>query len=129
MKEDLNLYSDEYNLFSTFWTIGYTIGMIPSQVITTYVRPAVWIPMAEVVWAILTFSFAAVTNAKQIYAIRFLIGLAESPFYVGAMTLLGNWYTPKELATRAGIFYSASFVRSSSSSTVSHLSERFVLTS
>ncbi|KAH8203493.1 hypothetical protein TruAng_002364 [Truncatella angustata] len=109
MKEELNLYSDEYNLFSTFWTIGYTIGMIPSQVITSYVRPSVWIPACEVIWAVLTFCFAAVHNAKAIYAIRFLIGLAEAPFYIGVMTLLGNWYTPKELATRAGIFYSASF--------------------
>ena len=83
--------------------------MIPSQYITTYVRPSVWIPAAEVIWAILTFCFAAVNNAKQIYAMRFLIGLAESPFYVGVMTLLGNWYTPSELAKRAGIFYSASF--------------------
>jgi MFS family permease len=48
----------------------------------------------EVLWAIITFCFAAVTSAKQVYAMRFLIGLFESPFYVGAMTLLGNWYTP-----------------------------------
>ncbi|ETS86533.1 hypothetical protein PFICI_00361 [Pestalotiopsis fici W106-1] len=112
MKEARN----EYNLFSTFWTVGYTIGMIPSQVITSYVRPSVWIPICEVIWAILTFCFAAVRNAKTIYAMRFLIGLAEAPFYIGVMTLLGNWYTPKgklstllRLATRAGIFYSASF--------------------
>jgi ACS family pantothenate transporter-like MFS transporter len=68
--------------------------MIPSQVITTHIRPSLWIPAAEVIWAILTFCFAAVNDAKQVYAMRFLIGLAESPFYVGAMTLLGNWYTP-----------------------------------
>ncbi|KAH8649148.1 major facilitator superfamily transporter [Xylariales sp. PMI_506] len=109
MKEDLNLLSNQYNLFTTFWTIGYTVGMIPSQVITTWVRPSLWIPAAEIIWAIITFCFAAVTSAKQIYAMRFLIGLFESPFYIGAMTLLGNWYTPRELATRAGIFYSASF--------------------
>ncbi|KAF3009078.1 hypothetical protein E8E14_008180 [Neopestalotiopsis sp. 37M] len=100
---------NEFNLFSTFWTIGYTFGMIPSQVITSYVRPSVWIPICEVIWAVLTFCFATVQNAKTIYAMRFLIGLAEAPFYIGVMTLLGNWYTPKELATRAGIFYSASF--------------------
>lgn len=43
----------------------------------------------------LDLCFAAVRNARTIYAMRFLIGLAEAPFYIGVMTLLGNWYTPK----------------------------------
>lgn len=109
MKEDLDITGNEFNYFTTFWTIGYTIGMIPSQYIITYVRPSYYLPACEVGWAITTFSFAAVKTSKQVYAMRFLIGLIESPFYIGAMTLLGNWYTPKELAKRAGIFYSASF--------------------
>jgi ACS family pantothenate transporter-like MFS transporter len=109
MKEDLNLLSDEYNLFTTYWTVGYIVGMIPSQIAISRIRPSIWIPAAEVLWAILTFCFAAVKNEKQVYAMRFLIGLFEAPFYVGAMTLLGNWYTPVELGKRASIFYSASF--------------------
>ena len=109
MKEEIGLLGNEYNLFTTFWTIGYIVGMIPSQIAISRIRASIWIPAAEVVWAILTFSFAAVKNAKQIYALRFLIGLFEAPFYVGAMTLLGNWYTSTELGKRASIFYSASF--------------------
>ncbi|CAH0025837.1 unnamed protein product [Clonostachys rhizophaga] len=109
MKEDLELLSDQYNYFQTLWTIGYTVGMIPSQVILTYVRPSLWLPSVEISWAIITFCFAAVKNYKHVYVLRLLLGLAESPFYVGGMTLLGSWYTPKELATRATIFYSASF--------------------
>ncbi len=109
MKEDLNLLGNQYNFFTTYWTIGYIVGMIPSQIIISHIRPSIWIPAAEVVWAVLTFSFVAVKNEKHIYALRFLIGLFESPFYVGAMTLLGHWYTPTELGKRAGIFYSASF--------------------
>jgi hypothetical protein len=35
--------------------------------------------------------------------------LLKLDFYVGAMALLGNWYTPVELGKRASIFYSASF--------------------
>ncbi|KAF4830757.1 Pantothenate transporter liz1 [Colletotrichum tropicale] len=109
MEEDLELFADQYNYFQTLWTIGYTVGMIPSQIIVTHVRPSIWLPSIEVTWAVLTFFFAAVKNYKHIYALRLLLGLAESPFYVGGMTLLGSWYTPKELATRATIFYSASF--------------------
>ncbi|KAI8284523.1 hypothetical protein K4K60_001839 [Colletotrichum sp. SAR11_57] len=95
MKEDLELFADQYNYSQTLWTIGYTVGMIPSQIIVTLVRPSIWLPSIEVTWAILTFCFAAVKNYKHIYALRLLLGLAESPFYVGGMTLLGSWYTPK----------------------------------
>jgi MFS transporter, ACS family, pantothenate transporter len=95
LKEDLNVQGDQYNLFSTLWTCGYIIGQIPSQLVITKIRPSIWIPCAEVLWAIFSFSFAAVNSVPQVYALRFLIGVAESPFYVGAMTLLGNWYTPK----------------------------------
>ncbi|KAF7554075.1 hypothetical protein G7Z17_g3145 [Cylindrodendrum hubeiense] len=95
MKEDLDLDGDQYNYFQTLWTIGYTVGMIPSQIIVTHVRPSLWLPLAEVTWAILTFCFAAVKSYKHVYALRLILGLAESPFYVGGMTLLGSWYTPK----------------------------------
>ncbi|KAL1631217.1 hypothetical protein SLS56_004464 [Neofusicoccum ribis] len=109
MREDLNLTGNQFNLFTTFWTCGYIVGQIPSQLVITKIRPSIWIPGAEILWAVFTFSFAAMHSEKQIYAVRFLIGLAESPFYVGAITLLGNWYTPEELGKRATIFYSASF--------------------
>lgn len=93
--KDLELLSDQYNYFQTLWTIGYTVGMIPSQVILTYIRPSLWLPSVEISWAIITFCFAAVKNYKHVYVLRLLLGLAESPFYVGGMTLLGSWYTPK----------------------------------
>lgn len=109
MKEDLNLLGDQYNLFSTFWTIGYIVGMIPPQISITRIHPSIFIPSAGLLWAILTFRLAAVNNERQIHAMRFLIGVFEAPFYVGAMTLLWNWYKPTELGKRASIFYSASF--------------------
>jgi len=35
---------------------------------------------AEVVWTVLTFSLSRCNSAEQIYAVRFLVGLAESGF-------------------------------------------------
>ncbi|TVY17249.1 Pantothenate transporter liz1 [Lachnellula arida] len=43
---------------------------------------------------------------------RFVIGVLESPFAVGVLTVMGNWYTKKELAKRIAIFYSASYAAS-----------------
>lgn len=81
------------------------MGMIPSQIILSKVRPSIWIPSCEVAWTILTFILATATTSNQVIAIRFLIGLAESIFYPAAHFVLGSWYKPEELAKRAGIIY------------------------
>tara|TARA_R110002003_G_scaffold46_5_gene3764 strand:+ start:6041 stop:6388 length:348 start_codon:yes stop_codon:yes gene_type:complete len=99
MKEDLNFKGNQYNLLATFFTCGYLVGQIPSQFLLT----------VELLWSILTFCFAAVPNAKTVFALRFLLGMLESPFAVGVLTLMGSWYTPRELGKRIAIFYSASY--------------------
>lgn len=38
MKEDLNLYKNEYNYIVIAWTVGYVIGQWPSNFILTRVR-------------------------------------------------------------------------------------------
>ncbi|PQE04982.1 MFS transporter Liz1 Seo1 protein [Rutstroemia sp. NJR-2017a BBW] len=47
-KEDLGLYGNQLNYMVATWTAGYVIGEIPSNIILTRVRPAIWIPTIEV---------------------------------------------------------------------------------
>ncbi|OAL47188.1 retrograde regulation protein 2 [Pyrenochaeta sp. DS3sAY3a] len=112
MKEDLKFHGNQYNLLSTFFTCGYLVGQIPSQFLLTRIRPSVYLPTVELLWSILTFCFAAVPNVKTVFALRFLLGMLESPFAVGVLTLMGSWYTPRELSKRIAIFYSASYAAS-----------------
>jgi MFS transporter, ACS family, pantothenate transporter len=114
MKEDLNIHGNQYNLLTTFFTCGYLVGQIPSQLLLTKcmklqieirdkrlliigfsVRPSYYLPIVELLWTIVTFCFAAVQSTKQVFALRFLIGMLESPFAVGVITLMGSWYTPR----------------------------------
>ncbi|KAL1303594.1 hypothetical protein AAFC00_006959 [Neodothiora populina] len=112
MKEDLNLYGDELNYMQTLWTVGYVIGQIPSNLILTRVRPSIWIPTVEVVWTICTFCLSRCNSAKQIYAVRFFVGLAESAFYPGMQYIIGSWYRREELAKRSCIFHTSSAIAS-----------------
>ncbi|KPM45127.1 hypothetical protein AK830_g1373 [Neonectria ditissima] len=107
MKEDLGLYQNELNYFTTYFNIGYCIMLIPSQIILTYVRPSLWLPGLEIAWGVITGLIALVHNAKQIYALRFFLGLLESSAWPGMITLLMYWYTPSELAKRMGFYHSA----------------------
>lgn len=74
----------------------------------TRVRPSIWIPTCEVVWAVLTILLAKCTTTTQIYVLRFFIGLAESTFYPGMQYVIGSWYRKDELAKRSCIFHASS---------------------
>ena len=62
--------------------------LIPSQIIITYVRPSIWLPILELVWGLFTGMLALARNAETIYAMRFLIGLCEASAYPGTAVLL-----------------------------------------
>lgn len=110
MKEDLRLYRNQLNYMQTAWTVGYVLGEVPSNILLTRIRPSRWIPAMEVIWSVLTMCLSRCTSAKQIYALRFLIGLAESTFYPGMQYVIGSWYRKDELAKRSCIFHTSSAI-------------------
>ncbi|KAK3335130.1 allantoate permease [Cercophora scortea] len=105
MKEDLSMFSNELVTSTSIWTVGYVIGQIPSNLLLTRVSPRWVIPSLELGWGICTIATSAVKSYQGLYALRFLVGLFESGFYPGIIYLLGSWYTPKEMAKRAMIFW------------------------
>lgn len=93
MKEDLGLYGDELNYFTTWFSVSYCIMLIPSQVIMTWVRPSWWLPGLEIGWGVMTGLIAVCTNAKQVYVLRVFLGLFESSAWPGMVTLFSESLT------------------------------------
>ncbi|KAK9447735.1 major facilitator superfamily domain-containing protein [Limtongia smithiae] len=110
MQEDLHLYGQERNLFYSTYSAGYLLGSTPSQIIINRIRPSTWVPFCEFTWSILVGFLCAVRSAKQIYVLRFLIGLFESASYPAFAYILGSWYGPDELAKRMGVYDCAGYV-------------------
>ncbi|KAF9252239.1 hypothetical protein DTO006G1_2987 [Penicillium roqueforti] len=108
MKEALDLKGNDLNYLTTYWNIGYLIGQLPSQLVLTKIRPSIWLPALELLWRIFVMALASAKNVETLFALRFLIGLCEASAYPGIITLLGNWYTPQELAKRSAIFQASS---------------------
>ncbi|KAK9453357.1 major facilitator superfamily domain-containing protein [Dipodascopsis uninucleata] len=105
MQEDLKLYGQERNLFTTVFNMGYLTGSLPGQIIlTSGIRASYYIPCCEIVWSVLVMAIAACNSAKPIYVLRFFEGLAESAIFPGFNLILGSWYVPDELGKRMALF-------------------------
>ncbi|KAH7030451.1 major facilitator superfamily domain-containing protein [Macrophomina phaseolina] len=104
MKEALSLNGNELVEFTTYFSIGYALGIVPAQIIQTMWRPSIFLPVCEIIWGALTLVTYKSKNAATVYAIRFFLGIFESTSWPGLVALIFNWYTPKELATRLAIF-------------------------
>lgn len=107
MKEDLELYGNQLNLFSTFYSCGVIAGCVPLIFLTTYIRPSLILPTCEATWTVFVMACAGAKSYKTIYGLRFLIGVAESIAFPGFTALISAWYLPDELGKRI-VFYEIS---------------------
>ncbi|KXJ97646.1 major facilitator superfamily domain-containing protein [Microdochium bolleyi] len=104
MKEALSLYGNELVEFTTYFSIGYALFIVPSQMIQTRVRPSLWLPLCETIWGAFTLAIYKAPNAQTIFILRFFLGVFEATSWPGIVNLIFNWYTPSELGVRLAIF-------------------------
>lgn len=150
MKEDLNFQGNRYHLLATFFTcvdiwsgeflrsfflrdVSARPGFGSGKLVSDNFRPARaswYLPTAELCWSIIMFRCAGVQNVKTIFAPRLVVGMLESPYAVGVITVVGRYYTKRgrsycnqqsvtgvtandlelsELGKRIAIFCSASY--------------------
>ncbi|KAG2221620.1 hypothetical protein INT45_005194, partial [Circinella minor] len=55
-------------------------------------------------WGAIVTLMTFVQNYKQLYGLRFCIGVFEAPFHPGMIFLLSSWYTKKVLEKRVMLF-------------------------
>lgn len=113
MKEDLSLYGNELNWLNIAYLSGYVLGQVPFLLLISRPKYSKYVlPTLEIIYGTLTFCQSRVINVDQLYAIRFLVGLAEAPSFAGVHAILGRFYSsrsykgnPPELFVRAGTWF------------------------
>ncbi|KAK9448374.1 major facilitator superfamily domain-containing protein [Limtongia smithiae] len=104
MEDDLKLYGNEYNLFTTFFNIGSISMAIPMQMITFKYRPSIVVPTCELAWTLFTFMVPLCHSVGPIYALRFLVGASQAICYPVFAMMISSWYKPNEMAKRMLIY-------------------------
>ncbi|KAK1705311.1 major facilitator superfamily domain-containing protein [Colletotrichum acutatum] len=105
-EKDLNLTGNQFNVAVSILNIGYMLMQLPSNMLITRTRPGTYIPACTALWSIVSAATAGAGNYTHLLVIRFFLGIAEAPFFPGAMFLLSCWYPCKELALRTAVLYS-----------------------
>lgn len=88
---------------------------IPSNMLMSskWIRPSIYMASCMMAWAIVSACTALAKDYTGLVLVRFFLGVAEAPFYPGAIYMLSIFYTRKEIATRLSILYSGNIFATS----------------
>ncbi|ARM75565.1 MFS transporter [Acidianus manzaensis] len=92
---------------SSLFFVGYFIPQIFSNLgINKYGVRKIF-AIAFTAWGIITILTGFVTSVIQIEVLRFVLGIAEGPFYAGVIFYLSLWFLKPERATANSLFNAA----------------------
>jgi ACS family tartrate transporter-like MFS transporter len=98
MNQDLGITSREFGLIGGIFFFGYFLFEIPSNLLLHRIGARIWIARILIVWGVIAAATGFVHNIRQLYAARFLLGLAEAGFFPGMVLYLTCWLPQREQA-------------------------------
>ncbi|TYJ55971.1 hypothetical protein B9479_003356 [Cryptococcus floricola] len=110
LDKDLGLVGNQYYLMITIFYIPLCLCGTPLSIAAKRFSAARVIPLMMIGFGTCSLLSAAVTNFGGLFALRFLLGIFESPMLPSVVFYLSQFYTRGELARRVGVFYAASSI-------------------
>jgi len=107
MNKELAITSQQYGFIAGIFFFGYSIFEIPSNLLLHRIGARVWIARILITWGIVTMLSGFVRTAHQLYAARFLLGLAEAGYFPGIILYLTYWFRQRQLAQTVALFVTA----------------------
>jgi MFS transporter, ACS family, tartrate transporter len=107
MNKELAITSQQYGLLTGIFFIGYFLFEIPSNLLLHKIGARIWIARILISWGIVAILTGFVQNVSQLYAARFLLGLAEAGYFPGIVLYLTYWFPQREQARAIALFMTA----------------------
>ena len=107
MNKELAITSQQYGFLAGIFFIGYFIFEIPSNLLLHWIGARVWIARILITWGIVTMLSGFVRTTHELYAVRFLLGLAEAGYFPGILLYLTYWFRQRQLAQTVALFLAA----------------------
>ncbi|MFJ1750699.1 MFS transporter [Streptomyces sp. NPDC088116] len=107
MGRDLALTAAQFGFASGVFFIGYIALEVPSNMALHRFGARRWLSRIMVTWGIVSLLFTWVQSTEQLYALRFLLGVAEAGFFPGAILFLSQWVPTRHRTRVLALFYLA----------------------
>ncbi|MEO7724430.1 MAG: MFS transporter, partial [Chthoniobacterales bacterium] len=107
MNKDLAISGQQFGLLVGIFFLGYFLFEVPSNLILHRVGARVWIARILLSWGAVAMATGFVQNVPQLYAARFLLGLAEAGFFPGIVLYFTYWFPRREQARAIALFMAA----------------------
>jgi MFS family permease len=101
---DLGMSEAAYGLAAGAFYLGYVSLGIPVNMALGRIGARASLLLIMMAWGLLSAALAFVTAASQFYALRFLIGVAETGFLPVVLLYLSRWVAQEQRARFNGIF-------------------------
>ena len=113
MNEELAITSKQFGLVAGIFFMGYFLFEIPSNLLLHKLGARIWIARILITWGILAMLTGFVHSVHQLYAVRFLLGLAEAGYFPGIALYLTYWFRQRDQAQAIALFLTGMPARNS----------------
>jgi ACS family tartrate transporter-like MFS transporter len=107
MSQAIGLNASMFGFGSGIFFLGYILFQVPSNLILLRVGARVWIARVVIAWGLVSIASAFVVGPHSFYALRFLLGLAESGFFPGTLLYISLWFPERQRAAAIAYFMAA----------------------
>ena len=104
MNRELGITSQQFGFLTGIFFIGYFLFEIPSNLLLHKIGARIWIARILITWGAVAVLTGFMHSVFQLYATRFLLGLAEAGFAPGMMLYLTYWFRRREQAQAFAVF-------------------------
>jgi MFS transporter, ACS family, 4-hydroxyphenylacetate permease len=119
MNKELELTRTMFGVANTIFYIGYVLCEVPSNLLLVRYGAHRWIPRIMVTWGLASAATMFAVGPNSLYALRFLVGVAEAGFLPGILLYLTFWFPLRWRARATAIFMVAQPVTIAFGSTLS----------
>ena len=107
MNKAIGLTPSMFGFGSGIFFLGYIAFQVPSNLMMLRVGARTWIARVVITWGVVSVASAFVIGPYSFYAMRFLLGLAESGFFPGTLLYLNIWFPARYRAAAIALFMAA----------------------
>lgn len=110
MLSDLGLLGDRYSVSIFIFTVASVCFQLPATILLRFVGPRRFFAATTCVFGTITICTAAITNWRQMIALRVLLGISMAGIFPGLTYLISTWFTRREQQLRFALLQTGEVV-------------------